>query len=189
MKARILPLAFIAALVLAFGAVAAACGSGGSSAGGGEPLTLEEYFLELEAIVNQAEERYLEVIEESRELSSADVEQRIDEFLDVPSGNLSQSQEILESFDELNAPEQARDAHKAFVEAGGDILTAYESFFDRLEELESTAEPTELLVDLLQELFERESFVDAGERLQQACFDLEEIASENDIEVDLSCEG
>ena len=51
MNLRVLRLAFIAVLLLAFGAIAAACD------GGGEPLTIEEYFGVLELLSDDLNER------------------------------------------------------------------------------------------------------------------------------------
>lgn len=177
MRTRSLPLAFIAVLLLAFGAIVAACG------GGGEPLTLEEYFRRFEVLSDELDERS-EAPEEQfdEQTASTDSEEGlIDALRDFFRASRPLLVDYLDGIDELTPPEQAQDAHNEILDTGRDLLAAFDNFFDRLEDVESSA--------ALEELFEEDSFVDTGERFEEACLVLQEIARENDIDVDLRCEG
>ncbi len=174
MKTRILPLAFVAALVLAFGAIAAACG------GGGEPLTLEEYFQRLDEVLDNADDRFEALVDQCREdVESAESELAATRcFFDASAQVLK---DVQDETDDLDPPAEAAAAHEELVTAGADFEQLVDDFGERFGDIESMSE--------LEELSEAPELEEAGKRVEQACFDVEEIARENDIEVGLDCDG
>ena len=177
MNIRVLRLAFIAVLLLAFGAIAAACD------GGGDPLTIQEYFEALETLSDDLNERS-DALDEQFEDDFANAESEEDAialFQEFFPQALPFFEDFVGGINDLNPPEQVEDAHGELEEASGDLLAAVEDLVDQMEDVESDAD--------LVELFGEESFLDAGERFEEACVDLEEIAGENELEVGLDCEG
>ena len=172
MKTRILPLAFIAVLLLAFGAIAAACG------GGGEPLTLEEYFQRLDEIFEGADERFEALGDQCEELAESE-EAEIEAARCFFDSSVQVLNHVQDETDDLDPPAEAAVAHEELVTAGADLEQLGEEFSERFADIESMAE--------LEELAEAPELESAGERFERTCFDLEEIARENDIEVDLRC--
>ena len=175
MKRRILPLAFIAALVLAFGAVTAACGGGG-----GEPLTLQEYFQRLDEVFENADERFLTLADQCEEIAESEGAEIAATrcFFNATTQVL---REIIDEAEALDPPTEAEAVHDELVTAGADFRQLLEGLGERLADIESTSE--------LEELSEDRELEAAGERFERTCFDLEEIARQNDIDVDLGCEG
>ena len=173
MNARSVPSALIVVLLVAFGAIAAACG------GGGEPLTLREYFQRLAKVFTDADERFEALTDqcvEDVEPEGAEIEATRCFF----DASVRVFRDALDETNDLDPPAEAEAAHEELVNAGADLAQFIGEFGEQLADTESASE--------LEELFGEESFADAGERFEEACFDLEEIARENDIEVDLDCE-
>ncbi len=86
------------------------------------------------------------------------------------------------SFDEiegLDPPAEVADAHDALLTAGGDMVAAFEDLASQLAKAES--------LDDLFELFDGGGSEASGERFEQTCSDLQGIADENEIDVDLDC--
>ncbi|MEX2246899.1 MAG: hypothetical protein WEC75_09435 [Dehalococcoidia bacterium] len=155
------------ALLLAVGAGASACSSGG------DQLTLEEYFQELDEADNTAEERFGEADEELG--SAADLETfqaAFPLFLEVLD-------DFLSDLDGLEPPDEAQEAHDEAVAAG-------QGFRDELAQLIEDAEDA----TTIEEFFggAGEGFEAADARFTQACVGLEEIATSNSITVDLDCD-
>ena len=172
MKRRVLPLAFIAALLLAFGAIAVACG------GGGEPLALDEYFQRLAKVFADADERFEALTDQCAEDFESE-EAEIEATRCFFDASVLVFRDALDETDDLDPPAEAEAAHEELVNAGADLAQFIGEFGEQLADTESASE--------LEELFGEESFVDIGERYEEACLDLEEIARENDIDVDLDC--
>ena len=171
MRARFAPLALIAAVVLAFGVVASACDSDGA-------LSIEEYFQEVDALIDDVAEQSNALGEEVFvELDpSAPFAEQIEAVRAFNSGFQAITEGFVDSLNDLDPPAEVEVGHTAFVEAADDFVEASEDFVDQLDEVESEAE--------LEALFA--AFDEAGDP-EQACLDLQDIADENEIDVSLNC--
>lgn len=179
MKSRLSPLALIVALLLAFGVIAVACD--GSSGGGGEPLTLDEYFEQMEAIIASADETFAQIETESEQ--KFEEAQSEEEALGVLGDFFTALVPVLEEFSsdfrDLGPPAEVEDARNEMLEAFDDFLTSAASVIDGIEGVESE--------DDFDALLEDSGFNAADDRLDAACLVLQEIADENSIDVDLDC--
>ena len=90
--------------------------------------------------------------------------------------------QTLNDLNDIHPPAQAQDAHEEFVAALSRMLALAEHFNDRLADLESPSDLEALLAQ------NEPSFDAAAERFDNACVQLQGIAHENGIEVNLGCE-
>ena len=174
-QARSLILALIATLLLTVSALAASCG-------GEEALTLEEYFQQVEALKATAEERATEFEDAfDAELDAAASEE---ERLAVLEDNFTNIQPIFTAFvdglNDLAPPAAVEELHKEYVDASAEFLASIEEVFSGLSDLEPAAG--------LESLFEDTDLDQAGVRFVETCAALQDIADENEIDVDLDCE-
>ena len=176
MKARFLPLVLIAAVLLAFGALAAACGDDD-----GEELTLEEYFQRLEELSAEFDDEgnALDADKEGRFESAASEDEQVDVFREFLDEALARSRDFVNDLDDLNPPAAAAVAHEDAVEAGRNVVELFESAIVVAEDAESFADAAALL--------EAPGFTEASDRFTDSCLALEELAAGNDIVVDLRC--
>ena len=164
-----------AGLLLALGAVAGACG------GDGGGLSLEEYFQQADELQNRADAQFAE--QESGEGPEEGASEG--EIAAFARDSVEESARILRDaaggFEELDEPSEVEDAHARLVEAISDGADAIQAIIDDL--------PDTLSMDLesLDALFDSEEANDAFMRLDEACVDLQTIADDNSIDVDLEC--
>ena len=174
MKLRLLALTFSAALLLAFAATAVACGD--------DSLTLEEYFQQLEALTATAEERGAEFQDAFD--AQVDAVASEEEWLAVLEDAFTKSQLIFTTFadglTELNPPAVVEELHNEFVDVSAELLASLEEVLNELD-LDSVA-------NLFDGLLEESGANQAGERFDKTCAALQDIADENEIDVDLDCE-
>lgn len=139
----------------------------------GNALTLEEYFQQLDELDNQSSDR--------GDALFADIDLT---DLDAVKGAYAEFPDIVEDFitglEDLNPPDEAKDAHD-------EAIAAAEGFREVLNDAVDEAQNATALDDL-QQIGEGEAFTEADDRFTSACLDLEEIATDNNIEVDLDCE-
>ena len=162
-----LAVAAVALLVL----LAGACDDGGGQSG---PLTLEDYFQELEgpATVLDGDSNALD-----GELAAAGtVEEARAVFTQYP-GVL---QAFLDDLDEIDPPAEAADAHNETLETGAAFLTEFQNAIDSASDATTFEE--------LLAATESEAFVTASDAFTATCLALTEIAADNGITVDLGCE-
>ena len=170
MKTLLVPLALIAVLVLAFGALTAACD-------GDDALTLEQFFQRMEEVSDEflADRAPLE-----EELGEITDESSVDEALDL----LRQDADLLEGFvdelDDLNDPDEAADLMDETVSAGRDLVRVVRDAIDDAEGAESMEEVFAILWS--------EEIGATAERFDQGCLDAEQLAADNGITVDLDCD-
>ncbi|MDZ4278246.1 MAG: hypothetical protein U1B78_03810 [Dehalococcoidia bacterium] len=174
MKTRLLMMV-LAAPLLAFGGLVVACG------GGGGGLTLEEYFEELEQISKDVDDRSTDVEDEfSEDIDNAEDDAEEVEltqaFLD---DILSLGEELRDDLEGLDPPDEVADEHDAYVEAVNGALDALQGIADEAEDADSR--------DDIEALFDEDEFTEAGENVDDTCLDLQEIADDEDIDVDLNC--
>ncbi len=153
-------------LVMAFGV--SACSSGGGA------LSLEEYFEKLQ----EADEKQTEKTDAigERLADTEDIEEIKDAFGEFPAI----LDDFLDDLEGLEPPEEAEDAHNEAVEAGRDFLEEFDELMEDIEDAES--------IDDLLGATESSAFTGADERLTEACNELQSVADENDIDVNLDCE-
>jgi len=151
--------------------------------GGGDTLTLEDYFAQAAELRSGTSSAFQELAQMEGP-SADDSDEDIATFLHA---NVQGSAEILRDaesdFHALDAPEEAADAHDAFVLATGDAAGALEDYDDALpdsltlEGLENAPDP----------FFSDQVLEDAFLALEDACMDLQTVADDNGIAVDLEC--
>lgn len=172
-------------LIVVSGAIAA-CGDDEQS-----NLTLPEYFSQLESLAEDAgreidaiEARYPDVTSDDESLSDAErvsqTRERINEIMAV-------ARDIVDDLDDISPPGEAKDAHNAVKDGLRDVAErteesvaseAYEEFIIGIADASSPDEMRQAI-----DAFQEPELVAAGERLDEACADLEEIAAANEIEV------
>ena len=170
-------LSVTALVFLALGVIASACGDDG---GGG--LSLEEYFQQADELQNQADAQFAEQESGSEpEAGATDAE-----LADFARQSIESSTDILsdaaEAFGDLDPPSEVEDAHARLVEALSDGADAIQAVADDLPDALSMAD-----LEGLDARFDSEGLNDAFMRLDEACVDLQTIADDNSIDVDLEC--
>lgn len=172
MKTRLVHLVLIAMLVLAFGAIAAACGDNGD-----DTLTLEEFFQQVEELDDQFEADAAPLEEELAQLTE---ESSLDEVLDIVGRQADVIEDFVDELDGLSPPDEAADLTDETVSAGRDVVQALRDGIEDAEGAES--------IEDIAELFAGFETAEAGSRFEQACLDFEQLAADNGIAVDLDCE-
>ena len=168
-----LRLAFPAILLAAMAAFAAACG------GSGETLTLEEYFQRLDAVDNEADERGQAIEDEFPQ--AFEEPKPTQEFINSLTALV---RDFVDGLEQIDPPAQVEDAHNEAAAAGTDLAQVLEEAAPQLESVESASE----LEDVIGDVFaENSEFAAADERFTNSCVALQQIADDNDIDVDLDC--
>lgn len=175
MKARFVPLALIVTLLLTVGAFTAACGDDG-----GDALTLEEYFQQLEALTATAEDRFVEFeaasdVERAAAVSEEDVLAALEDFY---TNYQTLFTTTIDGLNDLNPPAIVEELHNEYVDASAEVAAS-------LEEVLNEFGDQDFATDL--NLFEDTGLIQAGERLVETCAALQDTADENEIDVDLDC--
>ncbi len=174
MKPRLFVALVAAAMLLTFGAFAAACG------GDGGP-SLEEYFSEIEPITDDLVARRAALQPEasaardpaaSEEESSA-AAQRLFE------GTATIYSDSSHGLGGIDPPAEAEDAHIELVVGFAAVEAECHDAADGAAEVESRSEITELLRGC--------ESVDAFARVRAPCRALEDLAEDNGIQVNLNC--
>jgi hypothetical protein len=166
MKTRLVPLALIAVLVLAFGAIVAACD-------GDDALTLEEFFQRLEQVADEFEADSAPLEEELGQLTE---ESSPDEALDIIRRQADLIEDFVDELDDLSPPDEAADLMDEVVSAGRDVVQALRDGIDDAEGAES-----------IEEAFANFETWEVSTRFDQTCLDVEQLAADNGITIDLDC--
>jgi hypothetical protein len=154
-------LAVLAASVLTI----AGCSSDGAS--------LDDYFADLEAlsaVMEQGAAPAFETLDSSDDLTE----------LKAAFGQLPVLlDDYVTGLEDLDPPEEAKESHQAAVTAG-------QSFLTQLTALDEEVQATGTLDEFI-ETAGSDSVQAASDELEARCSELQQIAEENDIEVDLAC--
>ena len=145
--------------------------------GGEEELDLDQYFQRLEDIGDDAQARMGMLQEEYQEVGE-DIEATRD-YVDAVEGITKQA---LNDLKDLHPPAEARDAHDEFVGGASEMLAVWEDRSDQLAGVESLSELQAVLVE------DKPASDAVAKRVDNACRQLQGIADENGIEVDVGCE-
>lgn len=157
--------------VVAFGPVASGCGDDG----GGDKLTLEEYFEKIDELDNEqqtASDRLNSEVEELGEDASPD------DVADSFQKQVDLLEDFTDDLDDIDPPDEVQDAHDEVVSALRDAPAEFESLIDEFREADSIEEAFGAFED---------SDFSAIEKADEGCRDLEAIAADNNIDVDLDC--
>ena len=162
MKRRLFVPLLIAALVLALGTLAAACGGGGD----GRQLSLEEYLQRLETARASASQRSDALGEEftKAQASASTEEEWINALRDYVNGVAAIMAEVITDLNSLNPPAEAGEAHNELVNAWVGARQLWDDFVHELGDVNTRSESDELLSGL------DEAITQAGARIDQACF-------------------
>ncbi len=160
-------------------AAAAACGGGG-----GDGLSLEEYFTRMEAISQDADQASSDLEAQfGDEISAAETEE---EQLKIAAGYFEDSaDQTRAAFDKVKAlkpPKDVKKEHAEFVAAADELVKLFDEVVQRARDAETAADFEDLTADL-----DNPPYTDANDRADAACFALQDIADQNDIDIDLSC--
>ncbi len=161
-----------------------------AACGGGEELTLEEYFQRVEAASDDFQKGADALEQDSPSLDDFD---SVDEVTEAMRDNLDASlllfTEFADELEDIDPPAEVRDEHDELVvavnglaEAFGDV--DFEGLLSQLEAVESVSDVEELFGQLF-----GSEFIAALERMDNACSDLKVIASDNSFDLDLECAG
>jgi hypothetical protein len=153
--------------------LAAACGDGDAA------LTVEEYFAQVEAAGNEFAERGDAADAELTESEDpvADAKEIIPQFEEILG-------DFLDTLEGISPPEEAADAHESTVAAGKEALAALSDAADAVADVDDLAG--------LVEFFEgpaMTAFGAAGERFEASCTELQGIAEDQGLDVELRCNG
>jgi len=151
-----------------------------TACGGDEQLTLDEYLQRFKEISETSGTQADAIIEEYETKGVGEDLQATQDYLGA-YGTLAR--QVLKELNNLHPPTQARDAHEGYVAAHSDAMGLLEDLSDRVADLESPSSLPELLAEL-----DGPDFDKANQRIARSCLELQEIADQNGIDVDLRCE-
>lgn len=149
----------------------AVIGGWACSDGGGE-LSLDKYFEELQALDQRFEEQ-------GAEADAAFESEDLDEIKDAFSDATKAADDFVSDIGDLDPPAEAQEAHDEAVAAGRDLVSELDDVSDLVQGAES---PDDLFAALADD-----AFGEASDRFTAACFELQGIADENNIDVTLNC--
>ena len=169
---------FLAAtLVLGVSALPAACDGGGG-------LSLEEYFQKVDAIGDETDQQGDEADRLLDDFDpSAPAEEQIAAFQAYAEALVALVRDFHDRLAEIDPPEEVADSHDEWVGQVGEYLELVEEVGDRVADVEST-EDVERLGN---ELFGSPEATDLFSRVDQTCQELQGIADDNGVEVDMEC--
>lgn len=158
--------------------------AGGACGGGGSELSLEDYFQQMGAIAQELDKNTSDLAQKYDEdvNAAADEEEALRLTAQFFEDGAKETRAALDKVKKLNPPSQARDEHKEFVAAGEALVALFPDVIQRARDAKS-AEDIQALADDLN----GPPFSDASNRSDEACFALQKIADDNNIDVDLTC--
>ena len=163
--------------VLLIATVAAACGGGD-----GDELSLEQYFEQVDTIVAGLEQRTA-ALDQPLEQTFDSEEEQIEAFREAFTTVLPIYRDFVGDLDEMDPPAEVADAHGELVAGFANLVPGVEDLILQLAEIESASEFSDLLLD------PDSAFVSAIGELTAACLQLQSVADDNDLDVDLECAG
>ena len=156
--------------VLALVAGAAACGDDG-----GKTLTLEEYFRKVAALDVEQQAATDKLDPAFEQLEPDDVEGARDLF----DQQLDVLDDFVEELDKLNPPEEVKETHDEALALFREFRAAFGDALDQAGDAET--------IDDMFAGFDEAAFAKI-EQANEKCRELEQIAADNDIEVNLDCD-
>ena len=154
---------------------ASACNGGGAS-------SLEDYFEEYEKLDNKAEDATADLQREfdaSLTATSLNDEVRKD-LRDYYTRQIEVRQDYADSVAKLDPPEAARAAHDASVTSYQAVLDAFSGIVDDIGQAQT--------IDDLDNIFTGAELTAAIDAANKACADLQKVADDNNVNVNLECD-
>ncbi len=175
---RLLGILFVAGVLVALAIVAGACGGGGD-----DEQALEEYFQELQRITDDYLARFDTVDDQYQQLVGASESDAVRvpayfNFLEASSLNIRAE---VNARSALDPPSEAEKAHVEWLTAARVLAKLYEDVTDRAPGVQTSSDLQEVLKEVDYEARQAE----AEDRARRACSGLQEIADENEIDVNL----
>jgi hypothetical protein len=141
----------------------------------GESLTLEEYFQEVDRIDNESTERFDAIFE------TVGDETDVDGFRNAFKEFAPALEDVAGDFDDLNPPDEAKDQHD-------DMATALNAFSDKANEIADGVDDIEASnADEFFTAIDEQGFTEAADAFDAVCLELQQLAADNNITVDLDC--
>ncbi len=172
---------FVGLLAVATLSLALACEGGG----GGPSSPLEEYFRALDAAVDESAERTQEAtIRFEEEVNAASTD---GELVGAARGFFiaisAVSEDDVSGLERIDPPGSVRETHERLLDAITQEGMVIRDLLDAIADAQSFDE-----IAAVQAEFDPAG-LEAVERVTDACSDLNDIADENDIDVELKCQG
>ena len=142
---------------------------------GGDDLTLEEYFQRVDEIDNDSTERIDAVFNGITDEN--DVEQFRDAFKDFAPI----IDDVASDFDDLDPPDEAKDKHDAMASALNAFSDKASEIADGVDDIEAST-PDEFFGTIGDQGFDA-----ASDTFTAACVDLQQLATDNNITVEIDC--
>ena len=166
----------LGAALLAVGA----CGGddGGADGGAPEEFTLVDYFSAYEDVSQSAEEQFDAIAPDigGSNATLDDSKSALVAFLEEVREIAS---EIVAEFEDIDPPDEAQALHEGALAAGNDLVEGIDAVIAEVEGFDS-------LSDILG--FDVPELDAANERLDEICVDLQKLADDEEIDVNLGCE-
>lgn len=172
----------ITALTLGTALVAVAACSGG---GGRDELTLVAYFSALEDIKPTVPERADPIAPPDIGGSDATLDERKSALVSSLEETRAVVHEFLAELEDMNPPDKAQELHGDSLAAGRDLVKAIDRIIADVANVADVGDfpPSDIFV-----FFAYPEFVSAGERLDAICANLQKLADDEAVDVDLGCE-
>jgi hypothetical protein len=155
----------------------------GGCSGDSDPLTLEEYFAEFEAVDADVDSQFEALFADFPEDEDAFADEaNLEVFKDLLVGFPRITSDFVDSVKDLDPPSEVEDAHNDLIETGEALLVALEEAAEVISAAETIAEFETLNHEV-------EPTIDAAQAaLDGACLAVVDIATANDIHVSVTCE-
>jgi len=176
MKARTM-ITIAAGLLVLSGALAGACKNGG----GGGQLTIDEYIQQIVS-TDQAHEARANPFRSQLDQAFAGLSDSAPvpaEAVTAFGGLIDEEEKFLGEVSDIDPPEEAADLHQ-------EAIDSLQEDHDLLAQTVSQINETTTFAQL-QQLFESEDLAQAETRRTDACLAIQQFASDNGVEVDLTC--
>jgi hypothetical protein len=156
----------------------------GGCSGDSDPLTLEEYFAEFEAIDADVNSQFVALFADFPEDEDAFADEaNLELFKDLLDGFPHITGDWVDRAKDLDPPAEVEDAHNDLIDAGEALLVAHEERAEIMGDAETMAE----LETISREVDPSTTVAEAAR--DAACLAVVDIAVANDIHVSITCAG
>lgn len=163
------------------------CGENSATAGGSTPASsaadLEAYFTEIDSIFEDADSELNGIgddLDAALAAATTDADQ-VEAFRESFQRSNQAIKDAIGRMNDTEPPAGAQDAHNSFVGATQEVRRLSQQVLDALKDMETSAEIEAYFNEIDPQLT---AATDAGDT---ACFELQDIADQNNISVDLNC--
>ncbi len=154
-----------------------------ASCGGGDSLSLPEYFDEIDRIRVEAEARAAAA--DSIDLSAIEPGTPPDALRETVRKGLGEARDandaVLDELKAIDPPPETKDVHRELMDVYAEITRQIDDAIAGVDTIDS--------VDEIGQLYDPEAFAEAERRADAACDALQQIADDNGIDTNLKCAG